>query len=209
MDIVVANHTPDTVSVLLGKGDGTFLAMVDSAAGTGPFALAMGDLNGDGKHDAVVTNFYYESSTMVSVLLAAGDGRLGPGQGYRAGNGPNSVAVGDLNDDGKLDIVITNQWFVGTTVLLGNGDGTFRGGGGYAVGREPNSVALGDLNGDGKLDIVTASGTLSLLLGAGDGTFAAKVEYAAGSGSVALGDLNGDGRLDIVAGTRVLLNACQ
>jgi hypothetical protein len=118
------------------------------------------------------------------------------------GTNPASVAVGDFNGDGKLDLAVANSASNNVSVLLGNGDGTFQAAVNYAVGTNPASVAVGDLNGDGKLDLAVAnigSNNVSVLLGNGDGTFKAAVNYAVGSSpySVAVGDFNGDGKLDL------------
>jgi hypothetical protein len=116
------------------------------------------------------------------------------------------VAVGDFNGDGKPDLAVANSSSNNVGVLLGNGDGTFQAAVHYAVGSGPRSVAVGDFNGDGKPDLAVANsdfisgiGSISVLLGNGDGTFQAAVNYAAGSrpASVAVGDFNGDGRPDL------------
>jgi VCBS repeat protein/ASPM-SPD-2-Hydin domain-containing protein/FG-GAP repeat protein len=120
-----------------------------------------------------------------------------------AGTGPSSVATADFNEDGKLDVVVTNGGSSNISVFLGNGNGTFQPAVNYPAGTNPDSVAVGDFNGDGKLDLIVAnhdSNNISILLGNGDGTFQAAVNYPAGTSptSVAVGDFNGDGKLDLI-----------
>src|SRR5439155_24866489 len=94
----------------------------------------------------------------------------------------STVAIGDLNGDGKLDLAVTNL-STAVTVLLGNGDGSFGARIDYGAGNSPNSAAISDLNGDGRLDLAVSnqgSNSVSVLLGNGDGTFAAKTDYATG-----------------------------
>ncbi|MCJ7510365.1 MAG: FG-GAP-like repeat-containing protein, partial [Dehalococcoidia bacterium] len=134
---------------------------------------------------------------------------LFPGGEFPVGGSPNSVAVGDVNGDGALDVVTGNSSSNNVSVLLGNGDGTFAPQTTYAIGSSPYSVALGDLNGDGDLDVVTAnygSSNASVLLGNGDGTFASRATYIAGRWptSVALGDLNDDGAPDMAIANSIL-----
>src|SRR2546426_284741 len=124
---------------------------------------------------------------------------------FAAGRSPDSVAVGDFNGDGKLDLAVANFDSSDVSVLLGNGDGSFKAALTFAAGRGPSFVAVGDFNGDGKPDLAVAtlgSSAVSVLLGTGDGTFKAALTFAAGSGpgSVAVGDFNGDGKLDLVVG---------
>src|SRR5262249_53871747 len=107
-----------------------------------------------------------------------------------AGSGPLRVAVGDFNGDGKLDFVITNGNSNSVSILLGKGDGTFETNVDYPTGGQPISVAVGDFNGDGKLDLATANqncstvpcgaGSISVLLGRGDGTFEPATEFNTG-----------------------------
>lgn len=129
---------------------------------------------------------------------------------FDAGPEPTSVAIGDLDGDGKPDLAVTNHSLPGVnfpgntvSVFLGNGDGTFRVGTGFGTGTGSASVAIGDLNADGKPDLAVAcleGNLVSVLLGRGDGTFRAKADYATGASpySVAIGDLNGDGRPDLI-----------
>ena len=210
-----------TASVLLGTGGGKFAANVDYQAGNNPRGVALGDLNGDGNLDIVVADAGYDGGWSVSVLLGNGDGTFADKVDYASGMSPNSVTLGDLNHDGKLDIIMPNSSVDTVSVLLGNGDGTFADKVDFATADYPTTAALSDVNGDGWIDIVTSnsggppwdSGTVSVLLGNGDGTFATKLDYLGGGLGLALGDLNGDGRPDIVTTSRnsvgVLLSSCR
>lgn len=201
-DLALANGS-GTVSILLGNGDGSFQPHVDYPAGPAAFSLAVGDFNGDGNLDLAVANNNSNQNGTVSILLGNGDGTFQPHVDYPVGTGPYSIAVGDFDRDGKLDLVVANYPLDSTvSVLLGNGDGTFKPQVTYATGRQPDSVVVGDLNGDGRLDLAVsnfADGTVSVLLGNGDGTFQPHVDYPAGSvpSSVIIGDFNGDGKLDL------------
>src|SRR5207244_2761218 len=126
---------------------------------------------------------------------------------YAVGSFPHSVAVGDFDRDGTLDLAVTNDaTYPGSVrVLLGNGDGTFQTAQGYAVGYVATSVTVGNLDGDGIPDLVVAGGAgagqVSVLRGKGDGTFPQAAQSHAASpwpSSVAVRDFNGDGHADIV-----------
>src|SRR5208337_3966771 len=156
-DLVVANQSPGTVSVLLGNGDGTFRAAVtyDSGAGIGGIveSVAIADVNGDGKPDLVVGN--HANSDTVGVLLGNGDGTFQPAV-TSPGLGFWFVAVADVNGDGKPDLIAECGGGVG--VALGNGDGTFQDPACYGTGATaPFGVAVADVNGDGHPDLVVAN----------------------------------------------------
>lgn len=188
-----------SVSILLGKGDGTFLPATNYLGGNGPTSLVAADFNQDDSLDLAVAN---SLSFYISIFLGNGDGTFTPGPQNPSVEAPQSfVAVGDFNGDGIPDIVglSTSNPCKCISVFLGNGDGTFQ----DAVITEPPfdvlTIGLGDFNGDGKLDLITAGDyTINVLLGNGDGTFQYGASYPSESGpdAVAVADFNGDHKLD-------------
>jgi uncharacterized protein (TIGR03437 family) len=216
-DLAVSSYSPSSISVLLGKGDGSFQAPLGLDAGRTYLCLATGDFNGDGKLDlaAVALN-----SSNISVLLGKGDGTFQPVLNFPVGQGPFAIAdvsvdafiaVGDLNGDGKPDLIVGNQGANDVAVLLGNGDGSFKAATSFPVAGAPQSMALGDFNGDGRLDLAVATSGpdgvfplpgedgVSMLLGKGDGSFQPAVNFAAGRypASLVVSDFNGDGKPDL------------
>jgi hypothetical protein len=152
----------------------------------------------------------------VGVLLGNGDGTFQAAVSYSSGGlYTDAVVLGDLNRDGKLDLVVASEYATSSVttgsvgVLLGNGDGTFQ----AAVSTSTptplggiRSLALADFDGDGKLDLAVGAGNV-LLLGNGDGTFQTPVVLGAGGPGIAVGDFNRDGKPDLaVGGITVLLN---
>jgi hypothetical protein len=201
IDLAVTMPANAELSVLLGKGDGTFLSPVNSPLNEDPRGLAAGDFNGDGKMDLAVADY---TDQVVSVVLGNGDGTFQGRVDYPVGTNPNSVAIGDFNGDGKLDLAVANGFSNNVSILLGNGHGAFQTHVDYLAGSGAHSIQTLDLNGDGKLDLVVANfgspGGVSVLLGKGDGTFAANVGYSTEifANSVTYGDFNGDGKTDLV-----------
>lgn len=204
LDLVVASMELSTVSVLLGDGAGGFGAKTDYPTGAFPFDVAIGDLNGDSVPDLATANAGSPSGAFgsVSVLLGSGAGGFGTKTDFMTGDWASSVAIGDLDEDGWLDLAVTNALSNTVSVLLGNGAGGFGAKTDFTTGTYPWSVAIGDVSGDGLLDLAVAnsrSHTVSVLLGSGAGGFAAKTDFPAGTfcGSIAIGDLNGDGLSDL------------
>jgi len=129
-----------------------------------PNFLSNADLNNDGKLDLVSANFQNGTGYAISVLLGNGDGTFQPAKNFGAGIDAISLAIGDLNGDGKLDLA-TVAWTSSATVnvFYGQGDGTFQTGPAYAVGFNPQGVAIGDLRGNGKQDLVVVSNDNTLV----------------------------------------------
>ena len=168
-----AGSYPNGVGIVFGGGGhGALFAPWMWPVGAGPNAIAEGDLDGDGRPDLVTAN---SMDFSVSVLLADGRGGLRPGQRYDVANYPSlSLVLTDVDNDGKLDIVAAGNQRV--SVLRGNGDGTFRSAQVTMIASPLVAIDAGDVNGDGLVDLVAGGstpGSLWLLLGHGDGTFAA------------------------------------
>ncbi len=203
LDLAISLPDADEVQVLLGNGDGTFTPLPTIPV-DGVHVVATADFNGDGKADLVLVN----SGPGLVILLGNGDGTFTAAPPISAPS-PQAVAVGDFNGDGKPDLAVVNYFANTVSVLLGRGDGTFTEAAcSSATGFEPVSVVAADLNSDGVLDLVVTSlnggapglGTVTVLLGKGDGTFTpAPVNPVPGSvpSSVTVADFNGDGKPDL------------
>jgi hypothetical protein len=211
-DLAVANFFSEDITVLRSNGDGTFTESdTISLAGSGPWAVVAGFLDGDGSRDLAVADL---TGDAVWILLGNGDGTFTVNTSTTVAGGPAALAIADF-DGTFADLVVVNRGSGGdscpppadpddnqVTILLGLGDGTFPGPGvTYPVGSNPRSVAPGDFDQDGAVDLVVANycdDTASLLFGNGDGTFQSTASYFLGTpGSnrptgVAVGDLNND-----------------
>src|SRR4051794_31035537 len=233
-DLATANISPGGVGIYVGTGNGGFGAAPGSPYATGgtfPQGLAVGDLNADGRLDIAVAN---HMSSTISVLLGSGsNGNPGflqavgspfpSANGVAAANGPASIAIGDVNGDGKPDLATANDSSSNSSVFLGNGLGRFvhLTGSPFTTGTGPLGVAVGDLNGDGLDDVTVAArdaapgsaGALNVLLSTGNGLAAGPTVAVSRPVSVLMGDLNADGHLDLAAanflspgGASVVLN---
>jgi hypothetical protein len=214
-DLALTHHDSFGVVVLLGTGDGKFAAAPGSpfTAHQGTKAhnhgLALNDLNSDGNLDITTSN---QDDHSVSVLLGNGRGGFTPAAGspFAVGRAPYPHAVGDVNGDGRLDLVTPNVGSNNVTVLLGDGRGGFTAAANspYAVTSRPYYIAIGDVSGDAKPDLVTTHDDINLmttLLGDGRGGFtpapASPFDLGRRAYKLVTADINRDARADLVIGT--------
>jgi hypothetical protein len=221
LDLVIADScqtldcdTYGVVKVLLGNGNGTFTPAKKYRAGqdgeSAVFVTA-GDFNRDGNLDVAVVNNGINLFGDVSVLLGHRDGSFSPPVPYEVGGStPVWAAARDFNRDGNPDLAVSVTTTDSVAILLGNGDGTFQPAVNYPTEDAPQGFAVADLNHDGKLDLAVANecghtpgcrdGTVSILLGRGNGTFRRQVSFFVGIFplAVAVADFNGDSHRDLV-----------
>jgi len=204
-DLAIANpnYYRSDVRVLLNDGAGRFRLAPGSPfkAGDGPSSVVAADFDGDGKLDLAV------GSDKVRLLLGDGTGRFTAGLAVQLSGAPVTLAAGDLNADGRPDLVAltwNDKTGYGLSVLLNNGPAGFSALPGPAIGGRPDSVwiALADFTGDGTRDLVLSRGnsaSLSLFPGDGAGGFGSAILVAAGkeAGELKAADFNGDGKQDI------------
>lgn len=198
---IVTNDDSGNLTLLLNNGDGTFGA-VSSIASFNAASLRSGDLNGDGREDLL-----FSIGNSVGVMLNNGNGTFAPEQLFGAGSSVTGIDVGDLNNDGRLDVIAGSNGTNELYVLLGNGNGTLQPGTGLStMGSDLTNVRFADLNDDGNLDAITVGNTtnrVTTFLGDGTGNLAftfQHVQVEIDSFGMETGDLNGDGLRDIVLG---------
>jgi hypothetical protein len=198
LDLVTVSWGTGNLSVLLGRGDGTFAPAVKYGLPDTPADVIAGDLTGSGVMDLVTVN----ASGDLSVLMGRGDGTFADPTYTAVNVNPSAMIAGDFTGNGRVDLAITDSVANDVCVLMGNGDGTFAAPQYYAVGAQPQAVIAADVNRDGHLDLATcnaADNTVSVLLNEGDGTFLPAHSYAVGTEPTTLvaGDFRGDGHIDI------------
>lgn len=205
-DLVTESVDTDSVAVLFGDGRGGFEPARHFSTGRRPyFRLGAGDLDGDGRPEVVAPN---SGDSTLTVLTADGRGGLVPASGSAipVGRGPHSVAIGDVNGDGRADLAVLHFEDNRVSVFLGQGGWAFRPalGSPFPAGRDPNNLALGDIDGDGVLDVAASnysSDDVTLLLSdrqARPGAVVRRLGVGRRPLGLVLGDLDGDGRADLV-----------
>ncbi|CAF4578512.1 unnamed protein product, partial [Rotaria sp. Silwood2] len=187
-DIVTANHGTHSVSVFYGYGNGSFSRPTTYFTGFDSFPLAVvsGDFNNDKQMDLAIANY---GTNNVVILFGSDNDTFAKQSTFSTGpdSRPYSLAVGHLNEDAMLDIVVTCNGNNSLVVYLGHGDATFMSETTYSMGSaSPYSIGIGDFNNDNRMDlVVTNKGTdnIALLAGYGNGTFASPKMYSTGSSS--------------------------
>ncbi len=213
-DVATCNgYSPGTANILIGNGDGTFREALSYDAGEGPEDIAAADFDGDGNLDIVVADHGNNfddplyGGTVVSLQYGNGDGTFRDGTEFKAGPFPNSVAVGDFNNDGHPDIAVANdkEGLGSVSVLINRGDGTFPAPVAYTTPLDAKVVAAGDFNRDGNIDLAVGASShyaVSVLLGNGDGTFQPYQDFATSdpADELVVADFNNDSKPDLATG---------
>ncbi|MEG4107675.1 DUF4347 domain-containing protein [Microcoleus sp. S13_C5] len=204
-DLAVINLNSRDISILLGTGTGSFGTATNlfNPGNEIPNSIAVRDFNGDSKLDLAVANpISGANGDFVSIRLGTGTGTFGNPTNFGQGINPRSIAAGDFNGDGRLDLATAPLSGNNLSILLGDGTGSFSTPVSINAGASL-TIATADFNSDSKLDLVTsnnsATNNISVLLGDGTGNFSAPVNFSAGTGNhfVVTGDFNGDSKLDL------------
>lgn len=206
-DLAIANYYTNSISVLLGNGNGSFSSTGTFTLGLQSSYLTIGDFNNDGNKDIASSGL--GGGGGISILLGDGTGNYSSPT-LIAYNGGNSMCIvsNDINNDGNLDLIVTNSNSVYTTIFLGDGSGYFNSYTNFSAGYDPYFVSCNDFNGDSKIDLAVAnfgSNKISVVYGNGDGTFSLPINFISGiyPNSLISGDFNSDGKIDMAASNMV------
>jgi len=205
VDLVVANHESDDVSVLLSE-DGALGESVEYDVGVEPIAVVLLDADGNGTLDVATAN---AGSDSISVRLNDGQGALGPEAWFPTGSEPSAMVSGDFNEDGAPDLAVTTLGDARARVLLNLGTGSFDAAVEYETGLEPIALVAADLTGDGVLDLAIAnqgSKSVTMLGNVGDGSFeqlgtrdlGPAADVGPTPSSILAEDLSGDDKIDLI-----------
>lgn len=192
----------NTIAVLLGDGTGGFGSPVEFTVENNPLNLAVGDFNNDTHIDLVMSHFSIGST--MTLLLGDGTGGFGAPLTFELGfSGSWGINVGDFNEDGNADVIVTSTTF-GMAILLGNGAGGFSAAVNYSTPGAPSFIAIRDVNNDSHQDLAIANqggNNVSVFIGTGTGSFNSAVNYPVQTSpiGISIDDFNQDGKMDIAA----------
>jgi hypothetical protein len=203
LDLIVANYTSKTLTVLTNNGSGAFVSNAVYSTSVGPVFIAAADVNGDGKPDLIYSS---SDNDTLTVLTNNGSGVFVSNAVYTVPGQPYNFAAADVNGDGKVDLIVADYNGYDVTVLTNNGTGGLVTSGSFYIGSQyPRWVTVADFNGDGKPDIAVADyfspHSIVILTNAGSGMFATSGSIVVGGYAfgLATADVNGDGKPDLIS----------